>query len=160
MPSNYTHFSFAFTLNSPAEAEYLETILQAADDYEEDATAKNTVDDIFGEDYEDYGTLGFNYQISGDSGKQTMWIYDSDGEGNVDFAVSLVQTYLAKFNPTGIIAFEYAQTCSSPRVGEFGGGAVVVTADDEQWENTNSWVSRTVAQIIKDNPKLAQSKNP
>jgi hypothetical protein len=157
MASNYTFFSFVFRINSPAEAEYLETIIQAADAYDGGSAAgKKIVDDLFGEDFEDYRTLGFDCQIKCDADVGEVWIHDDGGEGNIDFAVSFVQSYLFNFCPKGIIAFEYAQTCSKPRIGEFGGGAVVVTADDEQWENTNSWVARTVAQIGEDNPGWAK----
>ena len=34
----------------------------------------------------------------------------------------------------------YARTCSKPRVGEFGGGAVFVTADEVKWENAYDFV--------------------
>ena len=32
----------------------------------------------------------------------------------------------------------YATTCSKPRVGEFGGGVIVVTADEIEWLDAQS----------------------
>ena len=36
----------------------------------------------------------------------------------------------------------YATTCSKPRVGEFGGGAVFVTAHEIKWQNAYDFVEQ------------------
>lgn len=146
MANNYTHFSFEFKINSPAEAEYLETILQSADSYEDGGTAKDIIDDIF-EDYEDYGCLGFDCCIECGPDGGEAWVHDDAGEGNVDFVVQFLQAYMLKFKITKPIAFEFAFTCSKPRVGEFGGGAVVVTATGSDWLNTAQWIQKKLSEM-------------
>jgi hypothetical protein len=141
MANNYTHFSFAFQINSPAEAEYLETILQAAHGYDESDENLALAREVFGSQFDYYGCLGFDYEIECGSEGGEVWIHDDGGEGNADHAVSLVQAYLNKFDLDTKIGFSWAFTCSSPRIGEFGGGAVVVTKDDEKWMNTDQWLS-------------------
>ena len=44
--------------------------------------------------------------------------------------IHLVQKFLKRFRPDQWWSLTYAATCSKPRVGEFGGGAVFVTADE------------------------------
>lgn len=148
MANNYTYFSFAVTLNNPAESEWIETLLEGASHDE----PSGEVREVFPE-WDDYECLGFDWEIHGADGKQTLYIHDDGGEGNPDFVVRLLQAYLAWFNPTGIISFEFAYTCSKPRPDEFGGGAVVVTADDDLWSSTSSWVKQTVAEVIDANPE-------
>jgi hypothetical protein len=146
MANNYTHFSFAFKINSPAEAEYLETVLQSADSYDEGGTAKDIADDVF-EDFEEYQCLGFDCNIECGADGGEVWIHDDGGEGNVDYVVQFLQAYMLKFKITKPIAFEFAVTCDMPRVGEFGGGAVVVTAHDDKWINTAQWIRETIKEM-------------
>jgi hypothetical protein len=56
--------------------------------------------------------------------------------------------FLRKFRPDDIIGFEYAHTCSKPRPGEFGGGALVASADYFLIEGTYATRCR-LAQDIK-----------
>ena len=146
MANNYTHFSFEFKINSPAEAEYLETVLQSADSYDEGGTAKDIIDDVF-EDYEEYGCLGFDYKIECGADGGEVWIHDDGGEGNVDYVVQFLQAYMLKFKVRSPICFEFAFTCSSPRVGEFGGGAVIVFAHDSKWLNSATWIKEKLSEL-------------
>jgi hypothetical protein len=43
----------------------------------------------------------------------------------------------------------YANTCEKPRVGEFGGGAMFVTADNIVWEDSYTFVAEQVATCIR-----------
>lgn len=151
MANSYTHFSFVFKIRNPREAEYLETILQAADDVAngEDDADLELVREVFGEDFEDYGGVGFQCNITGANKKQEVWIHDDGGEGNVEFAANFVQAYMAKFKVKKPIAIEFAVTCDAPRPGEFGGGAVILTATDAHWFNTAEWIREKLAEIGK-----------
>jgi hypothetical protein len=64
-----------------------------------------------------------------------LWIYAEEG-GDVERVAHLVKKFLKKFRPGECWSLSYATTCSKPRVGEFGGGAVFVTADDVKWQST------------------------
>ena len=52
----------------------------------------------------------------------------------------LVQKFLKKFRPDQCWSLTYATTCSKPRLGEFGGGAVFVTADSICWNSSYDFV--------------------
>ena len=60
--------------------------------------------------------------------------------GNADNVAWLVQKFLKKFRPDQCWSLTYATTCSKPRVGEFGGGAVFVTADEIKWQNAYDFI--------------------
>ena len=158
MANNYTHFSFAFKINNPAEAEYLETILALPDDIESTGVVEDdgeTLELLTGEllevfpEWKDYECLGFDYEIECGPDGGEVWIHDDGGEGNVEFVVQFLQAYMQKFFIREPIAFEFALTCSAPRVDEFGGGAVVVTATGAEWFNTRQWINKTLDQLAK-----------
>ncbi len=71
-------------------------------------------------------------------GSHSWWVYYA----NIDQVVDVVQEFLRKFRPDACFRLEYADTCSKPRVGEFGDGAVLVTAVGADWMNTGDWLSR------------------
>lgn len=85
----------------------------------------------FGED------VGFGYSFADDlhgSWGRHLWLYAEEG-GCVDRVAHLVQKFLREFRPDQCWSLTYATTCSKPRVGEFSGGALFVTAADIKWHN-------------------------
>ena len=54
----------------------------------------------------------------------------------------LVQKFLKKFRPADCWPLTYSETCSKPRVGEFGGGALFVTATDVKWQSAFSFIEQ------------------
>jgi hypothetical protein len=56
-------------------------------------------------------------------------IFYTDESGSIDSAAEFIKAFLNKFRPDEYVILEYANTCSSPRVGEFCGGAVLITGD-------------------------------
>jgi hypothetical protein len=96
------------------------------------------------EDYDaDFGEdVGFDYSFSeeiDDNWGQHLWVY-SEEHGYVDRVAHLVQKFLRAFRPDACWSLTYAGTCSKPRVGEFGGGAVFVTATDIKYSNAWEFV--------------------
>jgi len=76
----------------------------------------------------------------GDTGwGRHLWLY-SEGWGGVDDVAWLVQKFLNTFRPHQCWSLTYSTTCSRPRVGEFGGGAVFVTADAIRWQNAYDFI--------------------
>ena len=71
-----------------------------------------------------------------------LWVY-AEESGSPDNVAWLVQKFLKKFRPDQCWSLTYSTTCSKPRVGEFGGGAVFVTADDDPLARTPTISSRT-----------------
>lgn len=147
MANNYTHFSFGFKLRNQAEADFLNDLIDKAENFDSgDEESDELVRDTF-PDFDDYGSLGFQAQITMEDDGGEAIIFSDGGEGNVEFAVNLVQEFMLKFKVEKPIAFEFAFTCSSPRPGEFGGGAVVVTAHDDVWLNTAQWIAETLKEM-------------
>lgn len=70
-----------------------------------------------------------------------LWMY-AEEFGNTDHAAEFLQNFLLKFHPDRCFHITFAETCSKPRVGEFGGGAIFVTSDGIEWFNTHDWVKQ------------------
>lgn len=68
---------------------------------------------------------------------------------NPESAAPIIQAYLAKFDPNGIVTFQWATICDRPHVGEFGGGACVVTAEETFWFNTAEFVANKLKELSK-----------
>jgi hypothetical protein len=99
-------------------------------------------------DYEGYDpawdSLEFQYAFDDDNRKSAawgrhLWIYAEDN-GNVEQVAWLVQKFLKQFHPDHCWSLTYANTCSKARVGEFGGGAVFVTADEIRFNDCYDFV--------------------
>ena len=60
-----------------------------------------------------------------------------------------MQALIKKFMPTYVFTLTCAATCSKPRIGEFGGGWIVVSRDEIHYGNT--WISaHKIASKLKD----------
>ncbi len=70
-----------------------------------------------------------------------LWLYAEEG-GEPDHVAWLIQKFLKEFRPQECWSLTYATTCSKPRIGEFGGGAVFVTADAIKWQNAYDFVEQ------------------
>ena len=68
-----------------------------------------------------------------------LWLY-AETWGDVTNVAWLVQKFLKQFRPDQCWSLSYSATCSKPRVGEFGGGAVFVTADTIRWQNAYDFI--------------------
>jgi hypothetical protein len=84
-------------------------------------------------DPDDAATLGFEYAFHDDHGPpegwgRHLWLY-AEEYGEPQRVGDLVQKFLRQFRPDQSWSLTYAATCSKPRVGDFGGGAVFVTAE-------------------------------
>ena len=63
-----------------------------------------------------------------------------DEVGDVEGTVLWLQYVLRYFNMPARVGFSWALTCNEPRLGEFGGGAVVFTGTKVEWLNVYSWL--------------------
>ena len=46
------------------------------------------------------------------------------------------------------ITYEYAETCSKMRPGEFGGGAIFITREEIVWTNSSEWLRQRASQDV------------
>lgn len=86
--------------------------------------------------------IGFEYEFDDDHDTgwgHYIWLHADEG-AELDLVAHLVQKFLRKFRPKDCWSLTYATTCSKPRVGEFGGGAVFVTAAEIKWQNSYEFV--------------------
>jgi hypothetical protein len=108
--------------------------------------------DLEGYDFDMYGDqVGFQYSFDDDHDPDTgwgrhMWLYTEDS-GEVDLVAHLVQKFLQSFRPNDFWSLTYSTTCSKPCVGEFGGGAVFVTAAEINFESTYVFLEQQRAEF-------------
>ena len=85
-----------------------------------------------------------NEDEEGDAEGSSLWVYSEDN-GNIDQVCHIVRKFLKQFWPSEYWSLKFACTCSKPRVGEFSGGAVFVTADSIRWDNAEAFIEREQA---------------
>ncbi len=69
-----------------------------------------------------------------------VWFH-GDPSLNVDCAADVIQRFLKEFRPNGSVGFTWSETCSKPRLDEFGGGACFITAENVEWNSANGWLN-------------------
>ena len=167
MADNYLEFSEVIAnLTESEEAwlkEQIQTIHVLGDkEYPEDAMPAELADTKpawfgarFLRDNKDYdpqwGDVGFRYEFCDDHSQGGRYVTDSWGRhlwllaeegGNPQHAAWLVRKFLKKFRPDQCWGLTYATTCSKPRVSQFGGGAVFVTAKTICWQDGGDFIER------------------
>lgn len=70
-------------------------------------------------------------------------IYD-DESAHVECLALIIQQAMARHNISAPIWFEWANTCSKPRIDAYGGGAVVITKDECHWMNSTGWAAEKI----------------
>jgi hypothetical protein len=72
----------------------------------------------------------------------TLWIHD-DEHGDVEAVIRLVLRLADELDLTGRWGFQYALTCSRPRLDAFGGGAHVIDLGARKsvgWTSSHEWL--------------------
>lgn len=129
MADYFTHFSCVIDVGTPEKAvQAIELFLRLRN---EDHAS------------EDARYAGFDLSIQDDPKSSLLWIRD-DGNGNVESVIAFVLRLAEDLDLTGLWGFEYANTCSRPRIDAFGGGAHVIDFGARTtigWTNTNEWLA-------------------
>jgi hypothetical protein len=135
MANSYTEFSVSVPLATPAECEWVETLL---------ANPPKSLRPDWCEDEDE--DLEFDWCIEVEGDAHMLVVYSQDGCGNTDKVEEFFKLFLAGA-PTELkkLGAEFSYRCDKPRVGEFGGSAFVVwVADDgeiqSEWTSTQSWL--------------------
>lgn len=133
MANNYTKFSSVFTVASPtatiARIKEIKDLLESTKDPDPDELSENiVVPDWVGEvELEYIGYELYHIEMSKEDDCRTLWVYSDD---SADFAaLGQILVYLIKLEPEDDLRWiiPYANTCDRLRVGEFGGGILVIT---------------------------------
>ena len=125
MPNSNMQFSEEIQHLTPVEKQWCETFLRRL---------------------ERLGALDFDYKLEEKeegSPSWTLWLHGDETLSNT--LISFVQRFLAKHRPDRYFSLSYAAACSRPLVGEFGGGAVFITARSAVWWNETAWLDQQIA---------------
>ena len=128
MADYYTHFSCLLAVGTPENAaRALELYNALADDNATEAPPSD----------------GFLLSIQPEHGGTQLWMRD-DVTGDPEHVVQFVKRCAAEFGLSGLWGFQYANSCSKPRIDGFGGGAHVLdlaTGETVDWIYTDGWLS-------------------
>jgi hypothetical protein len=120
----------------------IKDILEEVDlDNDLGASLLTAAERIAGDNPDGFGS-GCDFEVN-DEG--CLWVHDIDGSPDVSVVADIVQATLAAFDIKEHVLIEFANTCSRPRVGCFGGGSVVVRAAAQHWWNQTEWVDAILA---------------
>lgn len=120
MANNYLEFSETIDNLTPEEMDWWENDARDVGGYKEEE------DD-------------FCWDFELDRDQKSVWFH-ADEYGDVEAVATVVQAFLGKFRINDCFSLTWACWCSKPRVGEFGGGAMFVTAHEVKFHNSYQWV--------------------
>ena len=129
MADYVTHFSCLIDVGSPEKAARALALfhdLRAAD-----------------QDADEPEVSGFTLERQDARDGSTLWIHDDD-HGDVDAVIRFVLRLAEDLDLTGLWGFEYALTCSWPRLDAFGGGAHVIDLGARKsvgWTSNQEWLA-------------------
>ena len=132
MADYFTHFSCLLDVGTPENA------ARALDLYNTQSAEGAS---------EEPPSEGFLLSIQPEHGGSQLWMRD-DVTGDPERLIRFVQRCAAEFGLTGKWGFQYANTCSKPRLDGFGGGAHVLdltTGETVDWIYTDGWLAQTVS---------------
>jgi hypothetical protein len=148
MADNYVQFSEIIAELTQAEFAWLTKVLTIEVDElspeEIEELAKET--GLHSSDLE-WGYPPFAYQFQDNS--TNLWIY-SEEHVNIDNMGALLHTFMEKFKREGFIKITWSETCSRPRVGEFGGGALVITAKKWDFMHTSTMAENLARELAEE----------
>lgn len=127
MADNFVSTSFEITLQTDDERNWWEKESARLDDAWDRSVELEDYDPPLNNDWE------FIYK------ENCIWFH-SEESFNVDSASLVVQRFLKECRPNGVVGFTWAETCSKPRLDEFGGGACCITANEITFMNTHQWL--------------------
>jgi hypothetical protein len=144
MPNYYTSFSHEITGITPEDRSWLEAALKDPDDMDGEEWKAWCDEHWDGPDHAPEYWPGFSYAFEQRDDAVRFWFY-SDGSGNVDHAILLVETFLSRFRPDEELTISWAHTCSRPIVGGYGGGSYTCNAQ----ESTEARWMREAIELLK-----------
>ena len=89
---------------------------------------------------------GFELTLQEGDADHILWIHD-DVSGDVEQVIGFVLRLAQEFDLNGLWGFDFANSCSRPRVDAFGGGAHVIDLGRRKsmgWISTQEWLAATL----------------
>lgn len=141
MTSHYTLFAAAVPCATSSQEVWARELMEALErmDYEDwKPEDRELIKEALGleEDGLDdvWGVPGWDI-VNGD------FFLHSDEAANTELTALILQAFIIKHIPNHTMSFSWAYTCSSPRPGEFGGGACYISADEIEYFDVVSMVT-------------------
>ena len=123
----------------------IDAVPEALQDKDPDWLGCRAYRDLEGYDADFGEEVGFEYSFDDDNQEggwgRHLWLY-TEQWGYVERVAHLVQKFFKRFRGDQCWSLTWATTCSKPRVGQFGGGAVFVTASEIKWQITDDFVQQ------------------
>jgi len=151
MADYYTHFSLIVTLPSTEAQAYAMRLAAQAEEWAGQITPAFA-------DLPDFPACLLDYvegwcfetelatvKAPTDDGEPAIWLHSDNG--GIDSACEFIKHLLEKFDPTGVVTFEWSHTCSKPRIDAYGGGAALVTANSVVTMTTHEWLQQQIAAL-------------
>lgn len=153
MANNYTQFSFAMTvkgLKAKAWIDQLVDKLVKASNEEVETDPGEEILEVCPE-WEWYLDAGFRTEMTPATGRKNQFelVIFSEESGNVEHAANFAQAILRRFDPKGVVGFQWADTSDRATPDSFGGGAAVVTATSTKFMSSYSWLERELKKLKK-----------
>jgi hypothetical protein len=86
---------------------------------------------------------------TGKSVQHLFWVY-SDEYGSVKNIAVLCQAFIRKFRPDSVVGLTWADYCSKLRVGEFSGGWMVVSRDEQRFGNCDDELEKATKEMVNE----------
>ena len=141
MASNYEQFSEAIPNITPEEKEWLQRVLNLEIEDDEDF---KTIRQEFPDCAREGDWPGFNFKFDEDG---DFWFYAEEVYNEINL-VTILSAFLKKFRPETVLIITIACSCSKPRIGEFGGGWLAISA--KEYAGGNTWdAAKEAAKILE-----------
>ncbi|HOX42937.1 MAG TPA: hypothetical protein PK668_05045 [Myxococcota bacterium] len=174
MADSYTQFSEAIRDLTSEEVDWLKAELHGppfpnhmTDRNQQEALAKRWFNDRgitdldgsarFVDLFDCWPGFEFAFQKTVNGGTE-VWLY-ADESANLDYLANVAQRFLARFRPNACFGLSWAGTCSRMRVGEFGGGAMFVTAKGIEWKTTWDFIDEQRQKFEAAKQRVRPKKN-
>jgi len=77
-----------------------------------------------------------------------LYVYSDEG-GEPQVVADILQHTMCRFKLPKAVIIEYADTCSKPLPNAYGGGVIVVTAEEQHHMHTHEWSVRKAAELAE-----------
>ncbi len=142
MADYYTNFSLVLRLPDEAAQAYALNLAEQACQSQFD----NDVPEDFPAELREF-LDNWHFEIAAQTMDEHPGLWLHSQNGGVDPVCALLQHLLKKFDPAGVVTFEWSHDCSKPRVDAYGGGAAVVTARKIKTMSTSQWLQKQTAAL-------------
>jgi hypothetical protein len=129
MADYFTHFSCLLDVGSPDKAARALALFEELRAADQDADAPEVA--------------GFDLVRQDAPESSTLWIHDDD-HGDVEAVIRFVLRLAEALDLAGLWGFQFALTCSRPRLDAFGGGAHVIDLGARNsigWTSSQEWLA-------------------